>query len=156
MSKSYFEKLKDPRWQKRRLEILDRDKFTCCACHATELELHVHHAAYERGCDPWDAPDDALITLCQPCHKVAEHLVKTVRKHAATEHGCNLYLLISNFVEAFPDDCGELANLLANLYRCPELIPSMAKVAMAAASREYEIEILKYELQEGKKRPAVA
>ena len=57
---------KDPRWQKRRLEIMERDGFACVACGNKESELHVHHKRY-RG-QPWEAKDDDMQTLCVYCH----------------------------------------------------------------------------------------
>lgn len=57
---------KDPRWQKRRLEIMDRDGFQCIACGDQESELHVHHKRY-RG-QPWEAGNDDMQTLCTKCH----------------------------------------------------------------------------------------
>ena len=63
---AYAEKLKDPRWQRRRLEILERDDFSCQACGAEDKTLHVHHKWYVG--EPWEAPDEALETLCEPCH----------------------------------------------------------------------------------------
>lgn len=57
---------KDPRWQKRRLEIMERDGFACVACGDKESELHVHHKRY-RG-QPWEAKDDDMQTLCVYCH----------------------------------------------------------------------------------------
>lgn len=66
--KAYAEKLKDPRWQKRRLEVLGRDEFTCQHCFDSESTLHVHHRAYGNG-DPWDVPDCYLVTLCAECHE---------------------------------------------------------------------------------------
>lgn len=66
---SYAEKLKDPRWQKRRLQILERDSFTCAECLSKEKELHVHHRCYHSGKDPWDYVDSELISLCKPCHE---------------------------------------------------------------------------------------
>lgn len=67
-AKTYSEKLKDPRWQKKRLEILNRDKFKCQSCGNGELTLHVHHTKYIRGNDPWDYKDNFLVTLCELCH----------------------------------------------------------------------------------------
>lgn len=69
---TYSEKLKDPRWQRKRLEILNRDGFTCCHCGDTESTLNIHHHYYEKKKMPWDYPDGALITLCEHCHKSAE------------------------------------------------------------------------------------
>lgn len=66
---TYAEKLKDPRWQKKRLEILQRDGFACRVCFDTTTTLHVHHKFYKRGANPWDYPDESLITLCAECHK---------------------------------------------------------------------------------------
>ena len=73
---SYSQKLKDPRWQKKRLLILNRDKFTCQECADDESTLHVHHIYYEPGNDPWDYPDYALVTLCESCH--SEERVRTI------------------------------------------------------------------------------
>jgi hypothetical protein len=67
-SSAYLEKLRDPRWQKKRLLILERDQFCCRSCSDPDSTLHVHHHYYT-GCDPWDIPDDALITLCEECHE---------------------------------------------------------------------------------------
>lgn len=64
---TYQEKLKDPRWQKKRLQILDRDEWCCQKCYDTESTLQIHHRYYKK-CDPWEYPNEALITLCGDCH----------------------------------------------------------------------------------------
>lgn len=69
---NYSEVLKDPRWQKKRLEILDRDGFTCKKCGNTRHTLSVHHREYLGGRYPWDYPGELLITLCQKCHEKEE------------------------------------------------------------------------------------
>tara|TARA_R110000787_G_scaffold18717_4_gene57053 strand:- start:4528 stop:4947 length:420 start_codon:yes stop_codon:yes gene_type:complete len=65
----YSEKLKNPKWQKKRLEILNRDDWACRHCKATEKTLHVHHLNYKYGNDPWDYHDGWLLTLCVDCHE---------------------------------------------------------------------------------------
>lgn len=74
--RTYSQKLLDPRWQKKRLEILNRDNWTCQYCGETKVTLHVHHEAYERGKEPWEAEDYLLTTLCKDCHDVY-HLAKS-------------------------------------------------------------------------------
>jgi hypothetical protein len=69
---TYSKKLKHPKWQKKRLEILKRDKFKCKKCGDEETTLHVHHLEY--GSDPWDIENTFLVTLCEDCHKVVESL----------------------------------------------------------------------------------
>lgn len=68
---TYSEKLKDPRWQKKRLEVMQRDKFKCRDCGRTDLTLHVHHCAYATR-NPWEAKDDVLLTLCECCHTMRQ------------------------------------------------------------------------------------
>lgn len=67
-SGDYSKLLKDPRWQKKRLEILSRDKFMCQFCYDEESPLHVHHIAYFNGF-PWEIPNHLLKTLCEDCHE---------------------------------------------------------------------------------------
>ena len=64
----YSEKLKDPRWQKKRLEIFERDDWKCQSCGNTKLTLHVHHKKYLEKAEPWEYPDELLITYCKSCH----------------------------------------------------------------------------------------
>jgi len=66
---TYQEKLKDPRWQKKRLEILERDGWMCRQCYDKTKTLHVHHRWYNAELEPWEYEDRVLITLCEDCHK---------------------------------------------------------------------------------------
>lgn len=72
MAKTYYEKLRDPRWQRKRLEIMERDGFACRSCLSKTDTLNVHHGFYDRGVDPWDYPGESLITLCEQCHEDTE------------------------------------------------------------------------------------
>ena len=65
---TYSEKLKDPRWQKKRLEILGRDEWTCRGCGDKKNTLNVHHTWYEPKTEPWEASNEYLLTLCDECH----------------------------------------------------------------------------------------
>jgi hypothetical protein len=66
---SYSDALRDPRWQKKRLEIMNRDGFACTKCGHTEKTLNVHHRWYVRGRKPWEYESKQLTTLCEPCHE---------------------------------------------------------------------------------------
>ena len=71
---SYIEKLFDPRWSRKRSEILNRDNYHCVIC-GNKDDLVVHHKQYHfisrfgRYRDPWDYNDKYLITLCKSCHE---------------------------------------------------------------------------------------
>lgn len=65
----YSEKLKDPRWQKKRLEILEKRNWCCESCYDDKSTLNVHHKNYRSNAEPWDYDDELLIVLCDDCHK---------------------------------------------------------------------------------------
>lgn len=83
---SYAEQLKKPQWQKKRLEILERDEWTCQTCGDTEATLTVHHKSYQmvegKFVDVWNYNDCDLKTLCLVCHQSEEENLKSLSKDA--------------------------------------------------------------------------
>lgn len=71
---TYSEKLKDPRWQKKRLEIFERDNWTCQLCGDNKASLVVHHQDYFPNTNPWDYPSEYLITICEDCHNIETNM----------------------------------------------------------------------------------
>lgn len=72
-SKTYLDKLRDVRWQKRRLEVLERANWMCEECRISLMSgvhgiLEVHHVHYMQGKDPWDYPLQLLMSLCPKHH----------------------------------------------------------------------------------------
>lgn len=67
MSSKYSQKLKDPRWQRKRLEALQAANWACQDCKNTRKTLHVHHTRYAG--EPWDVPLSSLEVLCEDCHE---------------------------------------------------------------------------------------
>jgi len=65
----YWQKLKDPRWQKLRLEAMQKSNFCCQVCFNNEKTLNVHHKEYFKGYEPWDYEVEQLCVLCEECHK---------------------------------------------------------------------------------------
>lgn len=104
---TYAEKLKDPRWQKKRLEILQRDDFVCQYCGSEKVTLHVHHFIYNGN--PWEASNDDLITVCEDCHYLIEinndsYVTKIMRKSV----GSGWHFLVAYISDELP---------LINIYR---------------------------------------
>lgn len=73
---SYSEKLKDPRWQKKRLKVLERDNWTCQSCFDFKDTLHIHHMVYDYRKEPWEYEDHLLVTLCAECHGLAKGMTE--------------------------------------------------------------------------------
>lgn len=65
----YSEKLRNPKWQKKRLKVLERDNWECQICFDKESTLNVHHRYYEKGKEPWEYDLNVLVTLCEECHQ---------------------------------------------------------------------------------------
>lgn len=66
---NYQQQLQSPKWQQKRLEIMQRDKFHCQACDSDEKQLTVHHYKYRKNAMAWEYDDSMLVTLCSDCHK---------------------------------------------------------------------------------------
>ncbi len=90
----YKEQYKHPKWQKKRLEILERDDFTCQRCLNKNDELHVHHHYYERNKNVWEYPNQCLVSLCKDCHKEIEKIKLDFLKEM-TVYGLDLWFYIA-------------------------------------------------------------
>jgi phage terminase large subunit GpA-like protein len=102
---TYSDKLKDPRWQKKRLEILSRDNWKCHYCDDTKTTLNVHHEKYFKN--PWEINSEFLKTVCEVCHEVIEEekkLKKTVLHIERRVSQQNQELLISVFSKKIDSD----------------------------------------------------
>ena len=89
----YSEKLKDPRWQRLRLEIFERDGFRCRLCHHDKHTLHIHHIEYAAGVEPWNSERTDLLTLCAHCHGNVVHC-----KTASQRKSFNVMLMGANLI----------------------------------------------------------
>lgn len=86
---SYRELLFDKRWLEKRSRIIQRDKYKCIICGATD-NLTVHHKQYHISADgkkllPWQYDDKYLITICKSCHQKGHSKydipIKKIKKH---------------------------------------------------------------------------
>ena len=88
---TYKEKLLDPRWQKKRLEILNRDRFCCQICGDEENTLHIHHLVYKNVSCPWEYKEEELVTLCATCHEAETECMKENNQHLNYEMKLNFF-----------------------------------------------------------------
>lgn len=81
---NYAQLLRDPRWQKKRLQIMERDNWTCVECAATEKTFNVHHKIYRKGAKPWEYEDCDLVCLCEDCHLSVTRTTRELKESLAT------------------------------------------------------------------------
>ncbi len=82
-----------PQWQKKRLQIMNRDGFRCARCGNDQIKLNVHHRRYEWGKALWEVDDEDLVTLCQPCHE-------SIHGIRPASSAVNIREIIANFSES--------------------------------------------------------
>lgn len=96
---SYSDLLKDPRWQRKRLEILESRGWVCENCGDSDKTLHVHHVRYVKGRMPWEYDGSELKVFCEKCHK--ERHDQAERVHALlSKMGSGEAQLAVSFIEA--------------------------------------------------------
>jgi hypothetical protein len=122
----YKEDFKDPRWQKKRLEILNRDGFICQGCYDSESTLNVHHLYYMSSRKPWEYPDGALITFCDECHDAEHHREETIIDSLSSIIGDTLLECVPDIIRA---------NLIFTNCGIPPFV-----CALADAMHEYAIQ----------------
>jgi len=89
---TYMEKLRDPRWQKKRLEVLNRAGWKCQCCERTTESLQIHHLIYSKG-EPWEAPDENLECLCESCHEWRTDFDQRFHRGLAPTRECAQFVL---------------------------------------------------------------
>lgn len=129
---TYSERLKDPRWQRKRLEIFERDGFACRVCGDTKKELQVHHIMYLAGLEPWNYPGEVLVTLCVAHHEAEElgkhpaeaQLIETLRSLGSMNSDLARIELIIRELKA---KCGPTATLALIQFKLDELWTEQAR-----------------------------
>ncbi len=76
---TYKQKLRDPRWQKKRLEVLQRANWKCEECGSPDDSLQVHHSHYYRCLEPWDCPLELLSALCEIHHVQRQNIEDSLK-----------------------------------------------------------------------------
>lgn len=105
---AYAEKLKHPRWQKKRLQILDAAGWQCEDCNASEKSLSVHHCYYLPDTEPWEYTRDLLMSLCDECHVRRQNLERQIHVNVAKLMRMKSYLeLLDQPANAFFTSSGE-------------------------------------------------
>ena len=100
----YIQKLQHPKWQKCRLETLERSEFRCSHCGSEDKQLHIHHGYYAKGKEPWEADPAHLHVYCSDCHQAAEDLKREVLS-AIGKLNVNKMKVVGKFVKELEALC---------------------------------------------------
>lgn len=83
---NYSKMLRDPRWQRKRLERLEQSEFSCDCCGDSKSTLHVHHGYYATGVKPWEYENDSLWVLCEDCHDMITERIAVLHRCLGRMH----------------------------------------------------------------------
>lgn len=139
MSTTYAEKLKDQRWQKKRLELLEAANWECrsgfCENPKPNPTLHVHHKLYIRKTDPWDYEDWVYAVLCDECHDKAQREMEEA--HAALARNADL-MAVCSMVNDMPEELQqEASNVMFQLFgRGARTVPNLLNFLKSVDSFE--------------------
>lgn len=132
---TYWELLRDPRWQQMRLKVMERDKWTCVECKRSDSTLNVHHTYYAKGRAPWEYEPESLKTLCEDCHELVSDTLTEIRRLAGSADRSTLarvlgLLRLANYKndqETLPIENDEV---LAGVHSIWELPPERIKACV--------------------------
>lgn len=134
MATNYPEQWKDPRWQRKRLEAMNRADWKCENCDDKETTLNVHHKLYIKGRMVWEYELHELAVLCEPCHQ-EEHADRGVLNQLLAEAG------IASLKQTIALVAGYLnANAVVHpgtAYMAREQSEPFYEIGLAAAALEY-------------------
>lgn len=119
-----------PEWQRKRLEIMDRDGYRCVQCKSLGEPgnyLQVDHKHYVSGAFPWEAPNRYLQTVCRRCH---ERLTLWRRRISELAGDMNIYEL--------PLAIEMLEGFWGRRESVPE-VPSAARLRTEATTKRLEL-----------------
>lgn len=72
----FLQMYRDPRWQRKRLELCAAANWACQMCDARDKELQIHHGCYESDKAPWEYDDETLHVVCSDCHEQMDYFRK--------------------------------------------------------------------------------
>ena len=106
---TYWDKLQSPKWQKKRLEVLNDRGFECENCGDSDTQLHVHHPTYIKGREPWEYSSDELMSLCDKCHVMAHAEIDLLTEKLnniklSSNFNCTSNLEIAGMLDAYSHD----------------------------------------------------
>ena len=98
MALTYFEQLKHPNWQRRRLDMLNEANFECSDCGSKETTLHVHHKQYFKGRMAWEYSNEELVVLCEGCHKSEHRSADVMKQIMVVENTFQMLAIMGGFL----------------------------------------------------------
>ncbi len=99
---AYSDDLKNPLWQRKRLEIMERDQFQCQCCFDRKSHLVVHHKWYSKGFKAWEYENDCYVTLCKNCHEIFHSFYENEHNNYIAKYisDTDFFLFEKYFIEA--------------------------------------------------------
>lgn len=105
----FAEQYNHPKWQERRLHILERAGWKCEACGEAEKQLNVHHKLYVRGRKVWEYEDDELRALCKDCHNAYDVIRKEIQKVVGSLHESDAWEVLGFARASLAESRGDVA-----------------------------------------------
>lgn len=140
---TYLVQLRHPKWQRKRLEVLQRDGWMCQRCCAEDKTLNVHHKRYIKGAMAWEYSDGDLTSLCEDCHELThaeEHDFKAEASRLSARYGDIKELMLGFYSAAEFGDLHEWFHKKATPLEAAGFVATKVQLlSRADASRVYAL-----------------
>lgn len=121
MSKDWHSLYRDPRWQKKRLEVLERAEWHCENCGDSESELQVHHGFYESNRKPWEYEPTAYFALCESCHEEGDRARRLIK--SAGMLPLEFQIKLADLIQVLQhSDCNQMITATRVIYELSNLL----------------------------------
>jgi len=86
-STTYAAKLKDPRWKRKRRDLIIAAGCACEECGDKESRLQIHHKYHDHSLAPWEYPHKAMCVLCSGCKKARREYERLLLESITAKEG---------------------------------------------------------------------
>ena len=101
----YSSKLRDPRWQRKRLKIFEAAGWKCDDCGEETKELQAHHLIYKKGHSPWEYEEGEIMALCKDCHEGIGSLIAALNQRLKdNRHNADFLSHLCGYIDGFNGD----------------------------------------------------
>lgn len=100
---TYFEKLRDPRWQKLSARVKEIAGWKCERCGAIDKNLQAHHRCYFPNREPWEYHPAMLQCLCFECHETTTEFNRYIAFMMSHMSNCDVVDFYEYAMELCPE-----------------------------------------------------
>lgn len=141
-STPYQQSLQSGEWKSFAARIRKDRGNSCECCKRGNIELNVHHIAYEEGKQPWEYAHDDVVLLCRGCHRELHDQLKQFRRFVFGKMTPQSFKILNGALSVAFDkhDPLKFAHALADFVGTPSVVDRHSKAWLEFEKAKSDIE----------------